>query len=366
MTKYSTRSAIPGRPGGDEQPSDLDKLIFGEAAMRPVVHPRGGPGGADASPAGDDDDAGFDHDPPPRLLSEANLADRATADRRKAPRRKADYKRLPNVARDRGEPEENRRGMVMLVGTVVVVGVFGAVVWNAYSGGVRSASAATSPVIAASGAFKSRPEGVPAKPAETEQASVFERVESSADAARRAAPAADQRDIPEDDIPPPATTPAVEQATQSAAAPPVADRPTPPQPAVTQAAAPVATQPEATPPARPVQIAATSPPPLKAVEPQPAEAPLAGGFQPAILPNGGYVVQVASLLSESAATDEWKRMAKAWPELFATANSSIVRADVNGETRYRLRVAAFATPADADAFCTALKAKGRDCFRTRK
>ena len=69
---------------------------------------------------------------------------------------------------------------------------------------------------------------------------------------------------------------------------------------------------------------------------------------------------------EAGAKAEWSRRAKSSPELFSTAESFIVQADVNGRTVYRVRAGSFATTADADAFCNAYKAKGGQCFRVAK
>ena len=73
-------------------------------------------------------------------------------------------------------------------------------------------------------------------------------------------------------------------------------------------------------------------------------------------------MQVAAPSSEAGAIAEWDKRAKALPEFFSAAERFVVQADVNGKTVYRLRAGAFASKADADAFCSAYKAKGGNCF----
>ncbi len=352
MSKYS-RSVIPGRPAGDEPPSDLDRLIFGGAA-RPNVRMRGGQSaetGAEAEERLPPEADEFDDDPPPRILQDAGFADRSREDRRKGARRKAEYKPLPG----HGPPEDSRRGAILLGGTVLVAGVFAAVLWNAYSGGLKSADAATAPMLESPGPFKSKPDLPEAPSAVAEQASVFDRVEARPPVADQRAEEAPDVAEPAEAVAPPVVAPPVTTAVTPAPAPQLAQQ----APVQLVPSAPVTAPVRAEPKLESKPVAA--PPPLAAAPPA-----LAGGFKPAFAPDGGHVVQVASLKSEAEAQTEWNRLKRANPDMFGAANSSIVRADVNGETRYRLRVAAFATPADADAFCSQYKSKGGACYRTAK
>ena len=63
---------------------------------------------------------------------------------------------------------------------------------------------------------------------------------------------------------------------------------------------------------------------------------------------------------------EWARRVKAAPDLMQAAERSVMRADVNGKTVYRLRAGSFASRADANAFCSAIKASGGDCYTAKK
>jgi hypothetical protein len=326
----NTRTAIPGRAPADVQ--HLDRLVFGpreDEAPDEVV-----------------------------VKDEREFADRAGRERRRVARRKTDFSPLPD---DRGyrPPEDNKRGLLILALAVTVVGVFGAVVWNAYSDGVRSPDGAATPSLASSGPFKKRPESVEAETGPEVEASVFERVESGPRPAAETA-AAEAESTPEvrPDIPPPALAAKPDETPAAVAGAPAAPAPIVAAPA---AAAPKPAAPSA------VAQAASSPAAPSPAAPSPAPSPAAsGGYAPAFSSGGGFVVQVAAPSTESAALAEWEKRKKAMPELFAGAERFVVRADVNGKTVYRVRAGSFATAADADAFCGAIKAKGGDCYRTAR
>ena len=388
MTRYS-RSVIPGRPNGEGSAHDVDSLVFGR---------KGRSDPSAANDHGDDDLAD----------SEAvHLVERAASDRRKSGRRrKSDYAPLPQEGRGYREPQEgSKRGPILLVGALIVVGVFSVVVWNAYRDGVRPEDSAAAPVLAEAGSFKTKPDA--AKATGDVEASVFEQVEAPKAAI---VPAPEVREssfvlpprtpqvtpsAPAVVMPTPAPATATPPPPATSAKPPVPTAPPPAKPPVQTAAAtkpappaaaPVtaAAKPAATPVTTTAKPAATqapavtpSPPPATAAVPPPlqtaaAPAPkseavqLAGAYTPSFAADGKYIVQVAAASSEEGANAEWAKRAKAAPDLFGAAEKFVVQADVNGRTVYRLRVGSFATSADADAFCTAYKAKGGACFRTAK
>ncbi len=332
MTRYS-RSVIPGRSHGDTaNPSDIDRLVFGRKA-----------------PANDADDISD--------VEVSELVDRATTDRRKGQRRrKSDYVPLPEEkSRARGS-SDSRRGPLLLAGAVVIVAVFGVVVWNAYRDGVRSEDTAVAPpIITPSGAFKSKPPTADADEP-VEQASVFEQVEG---------PKAAVSSTPEtrSDAVPAAPPPPAKVEAQPAAKTPT---PAPVSAESVQrvaALAPVKTISPAVPAVTPAASAPAAAPPAPV---KPAAPVLAGAYSPAFKAGAKYVVQIAAPSTEAAALSEWDRRAKASPELFSAAEKLVVKADVNGRTVYRLRAGAFATGADADAFCAAYQAKGGACFKTTR
>lgn len=344
-----------------EPGDDLDRMVFGksraaetveEPSIRKPVRP-------EPEPELDDDD------PPERLFTE-----RAPRDRRASSgRRKNDFTPLPDGG-GKYEPGDSKRGPLILACTIVVIGVFGAVVWNAYSKGLRPANAAATPMLASSGPFKTRPD-VKAPKAPDIDASVFERIAPSE---KQPAPA-ETPDVREETKAAVATTPAPAPKTATPAeAPPKAEpvKLATPKPA---AAPPPKPAPQISPDApisltpAPVQTAAATPAPAKTEPAKPAAstpAALEGAYHPAFAADGQYVVQLAAPSTEAAAMAEWARRAKAAPDLMQSAERSVVRADVNGKTVYRLRAGSFASRADANAFCGAIKASGGDCFTAKK
>ena len=395
MTQYP-RSVIPGRPQADDRPLDgeLDRMVFGRAGSERAASEPDAPARAPrrAEPMPDDDA------PPEHLFTE-----RAPRERRKAsPRRKTEYVPLPSEAGNRGA-EASKRGPLILVVTLVVIGVFGAVVWNAKSSGLRAPDGGPTPELASAGPFKSRPAADASKPTDID-ASVFERVATSRNPAEPATTPEVRPEAVAEVVAPaktaPQAQPKVEAITPAPAklesprpasvktdataglpiklAPAPTDRsvvetsvaPPKPAPRVSVSPAPIVKPAKLVePPSKPV---ATAPTRLAAttdatVPAAPAlDGASAGAFHPAFTATGGYVVQLAAPSTEAAAQAEWARRAKAAPGLLGAAEKLVIQADVNGKTVYRLRAGSFATSSDADAFCAAIKASGGACFTAKK
>jgi hypothetical protein len=371
MTRYS-RAVIPGRPN---EASSLNSEIENLVADR-----------GRTDPANDEDEISEDEK---IAFVERAASDRRTKDnRRKGGRRRvSDFAPLPGEAAHRASDGGSKRGPLLLAGALVVVGVFGVVVWNAYRDGVRPEDSAAAPVIAQEGAFKSKPAAETPTTQSSAEAAVFEQVE----ARPTPAPAPEVRA----ETPPPAA--------ETKAAEPAPAKPAPAKPTATaQAASAKAAEAKPAPaPAKPATVAAApasgvvgtaKPADLPVVggakpaaaraktaeakpaiaAPAPAAAPvqLAGAapddFTPAFSPSGKFAVQIGAPDSQAGAEAEWAKAARKAPELFGSAERIIVQAEVNGKTVYRLRAGAFATAADADSFCNAFKTKGGACYRVAK
>lgn len=369
MTRYS-RQVIPGRTpgqdGGDK--AAIDSMIFG-AKKKPAP-----------SAANDADDPDFlppvDEDEADLLVGRSNadrrknLNDRrGSGDRRATGRKSGEYAPLREQGGYRGA-DDGKRGPILLVGAMLIVAVFGFVVWSAYREGFKGDEAAEVQTLADSGNFK-RPyidTREAAAPTVAEEAEVLDTLDgapasSEVRPATPAAPppaAAAPAPAPQSPVvakPPaplktPVTAPSPSQPVRAAAA---LAEPAPvsltPAPAVKQAAPPVA---------KPIVPAAVAPAPKPVVTASPA------GAKPAFAAGGAWVAQLASTGSEVGAIEEWGRLAKSWPELLGAAERSIQTADVNGQTRYRLRAGAFASKADAASFCAEVKAKGGNCLPAAK
>jgi hypothetical protein len=76
---------------------------------------------------------------------------------------------------------------------------------------------------------------------------------------------------------------------------------------------------------------------------------------------GHTIVQLAALPTEAAARSEWERLAHRMPSLLDHRAPVVTKAEVNGQTWWRLRTGGFASAADARDFCAEVKAKGGGC-----
>ena len=358
MTRYS-RSVIPGRPNGEDggEKAAIDSMVFGTGKKR-------GPAAAndeaepDFLPPVEDDEADL-------LVGRSNVDRRKGGDRRQqggerraAARKQTDYAPLREKGAYRAA-DDGKRGPILLVGALMIVAVFGIVVWNAYREDGAGGELAEVAELGESGSFK-RPyidTAEPPKPSIAEEAGVLDALDGAP-----SNPVASSEVRPA--TPPPAAAPAPAPTKQQP--PPVAKPPAPlSQPAPVRAATAV-TQPG------PVQLVPpTAKPPAAAPVPAstpiaPVTPPVSAGTLPAFSAGGPWFAQIASTGSEAGALEEWGRRAKAWPDLFSSAERSIQTADVNGQTRYRLRVGAFASKADATAYCAEVKARGGNCLPAQR
>lgn len=373
MTSDS-RKAIPGRPPTGD--ASLDRLMFGDReAAKPKDEAKLKDDPKDkeirvrlrerAAAANDDEEASED----PVATGEISFVERAAKDRRRnqgrrqgeerrrSQDRRREYSRLPDERGNFGS-ENSKRGPFLAAIAIAVALVFGALVWNMYRDGVKTDVASLKPKVIPGGSYKSKPD--------TEEAA-----DADADGAQNAQTA----QVPTVEEPPTTSleggptvaasepAPASSPSHQPSAAPTVASAAPSPAPA----APPSAIPPKPSPAAPAAQAAAPKPvAPKPSPSPKPVAPTVASASSPAFARDGKYVVQLAALSAESEADAEWARRVKLAPELFASAEKLVVKAEVNGKTVYRLRVGAFAQAADADAFCAAFKARGGVCFRAMK
>lgn len=164
----------------------------------------------------------------------------------------------------------------------------------------------------------------------------------------------------------------------------LAPGPEAPQPAALQAAVDAARKADAPPPPKttpvppttraasttpPAAITTTTLPPATSAantqteqsnaQPEHTVPPLATGA--AGPPAAGPMVQLAAVDTEAAAHTQWSRFAHQVPALLANRAPVILRVDHAGRIFYRLRVAGFASPAEATAFCAQAKARNVAC-----
>ncbi len=270
---------------------------------------------------------------------------------------------------DGSEDEEDAEGSrlpLLIVLALLVLAMFGGVVWLAYTYGVARGRTETPVITAANGPARV----APANPGGAEQPyKGFKIYEQPAP--------------PDDDVaantplsPPPATKPAI-----MASAPPPAAASSPAKPAGTptpvakQVAVAAPPKPPAAAPAKPV--AASKPAPVTAAPPaattgEPATAPpraLAAAAPPAAKPaaaSGGYVLQIGAYKSQADADAAWNAYKRSHAALLSGYGPDVQKADLGDKgTWYRLRIAGFADKDAASALCDRLKAEQGACFLGR-
>lgn len=132
--------------------------------------------------------------------------------------------------------------------------------------------------------------------------------------------------------------------------PPSPERPAIPEPETVEA-------PRVSPVPTPTEQVAARPP-----EPAPTPAPPPEIAAPA---SGGYRVQMASVRSEEAARNEWRRLQSQHPELLGALQLQVQRADLGEKgTYYRVQGGPLSEES-AGSVCAALKAKKVDCIVIR-
>ncbi|MCR9219633.1 MAG: SPOR domain-containing protein [Alphaproteobacteria bacterium] len=265
---------------------------------------------------------------------------------------------------------------------VIALVAFGAIVWYAYSQGVRSGSEEAAPLLAPEGAAKVQPDDPGGMEIPHTDKQVFNRIsgdEEAADRVERILPP------PEDPMQPPAPQPEAQAAAQApapAAQDPVppsitespaedapADPPLPdeklaapaeepPTAAPAPAAAPAEEQTAAAPQPAPAAEPAPAPEPEPAVEPEPAPEPAPAAADP----TSGWQVQIAALRSEAGARTAWDRAQEAHGALLGDLSLAVQRAVVNGVTYFRVRGGPLPSREAATDLCNALKAEDQPCL----
>ncbi|WP_217429570.1 SPOR domain-containing protein, partial [Sphingomonas bacterium] len=115
-----------------------------------------------------------------------------------------------------------------------------------------------------------------------------------------------------------------------------------------------ATPPAAAPAAIPAQSSSYAPPTTIALPPS---RPTATASAPALVPSGGWRIQIAAVASPEAAESEWKRLSAKVPAL-----ADLGHAAVPAGALTRLQATGLASRADAGALCQQMVAVGLGCF----
>jgi cell division protein FtsN len=105
-------------------------------------------------------------------------------------------------------------------------------------------------------------------------------------------------------------------------------------------------------------VAASAPAPQVKPAEKAVEKPKAAE-KPATAKSGSYMVQLGAFKSETEAQSAWKKISGKYASILS-GSPSIVKADVNGSTFYRLRAGGFSSSDAAKAACAAMS--GQACF----
>ena len=280
---------------------------------------------------------------------------------------------------DGSEEEEDIEGSrlpLLIVLALLVLAMFGGVVWLAYTQGVARGRGETPVLAAASGPERvAPPQGTGGNSVPYQGFKIYEQPAPPDDTADSAPPAGKpaaasvpaqavtQAPKPQVAAPKPATAaPAnppktVAALIQQASSMPAAEAPkVASAPAAKQAPAPVSGPATAAP--RPLGLATGTPAPVKAatVAPAPAKAAAAGG----------YVLQIGAYKSQADADAAWKVYKAKHAALLSAYSDDVQQADL-GEKGiwYRLRISGFADKELATSLCDRLKADGGACIPGR-
>jgi outer membrane biosynthesis protein TonB len=232
-----------------------------------------------------------------------------------------------------------------LIVSLLVLVALAAAIFVFYRSGVRQAGQPPQTVGAPVGEMKSEatPEAQPQDPAAGLQ------IYRSEDGQPQAVPPAPQFTPPPEQPMARPTEPVVAAPLAPAAAP--APNATALRPALPAAPAPAATTPAPAPKAAPAPAPVVTPPPKTASVPAPTTSAA-----------GAAAVQIGAFSSQALADKGWNDAAAIAPGLAAGKGKRVERVPSGGGFLYRTQVTGFASRADASAFCSALKAAGKDCF----
>ncbi len=262
------------------------------------------------------------------------------------------------------EDVEGSRLPLLIVLALLVLAMFGGVVWLAYTQGVARGRTETPVLTAQNGPARVAPEN----PGGVEQAykgfKVYEQPAPPDEAPTVTAPAPSPMASAAPVAPPvapPAAQPKPEPAPLAAAPKPVAK----PEP-VKVAPAPAKPAAVAAKPAAPVTIpaaATAAPRSLTAAAPPPRPAPVATAPAPSAPASGNFVLQIGAYKSQADAEGAWKTYKARHAALLAGATYQVQQADLGEKgTWYRLRITGYPSKDVASAMCDRLKTDGGACL----
>jgi len=268
---------------------------------------------------------------------------------------------------------------------IVTLGAFGAIVWYAYSTGVREGSEVAAPLLKPSGPSKIAPREPGGREILDQDKKVYGVIDRSAGGRqverllpppekplplpKKTTPVAPpplptpQLAVPKPPPPPPSITapikPPPPPAKQAVSVPP------PPKP-VPKPDAKTAAKPELKPAAKPAPVAAPKPPPPSKPAPvavKPETPPKVAKLAPKPAQGKGYRVQIASLRTVEAAKREWAKRVKQSGGILTGLTLSVKRVDIPKKgTFFRVQAGPFLDRTAARRVCKTLKQRKIGCL----
>ena len=294
------------------------------------------------------------------------------------PRDEARDGRVYDASEDEDDVEGSRLPLLIVL-ALLVLAMFGGVVWLAYTQGVARGRGETPVLTAANGPERVAPPQGGSNTVPYQGFKIYEQPappDDNADAAPASPPA--QASPPAAAVPPPAAlkpAPAEPSPKQIAAQPqkPAVAKPAPAEKpsasappksvaALIQQANSEPSKPAAKVPAKP----AAPPAPAAATgAPHPLGGQMAAAA-PAAMTSGAYVLQIGSYKSQADAEAAWKSYKARHAGLLSGYSDNIQQADLGEKgTWYRLRIGGFSDKEVATALCDRLKADGGACIPGR-
>ena len=261
---------------------------------------------------------------------------------------------------------EGSRLPLLIVLALLVLAMFGGVVWLAYTQGVARGRGETPVLTAAAGPERVAPPQGGGGNVPYQGFKIYEQPAPPDDSADAAPPAAA---APAQLAPPPplkqtAAAPDKMAAEKPAAAAKPAPTPQPPKSmaALIQQANSQPAKPPAKAPAAPAKAAVPATTATGAPRPLSAPAQMAAATPAA----GAYVLQIGSYKSQAEAETAWKIYKTRHASLLSGYSDNIQQADLGEKgTWYRLRIGGFSDREVANALCDRLKADGGACIPGR-
>lgn len=292
---------------------------------------------------------------------------------------------------DGSEEEDDVEGSrlpLLIVLALLVLAMFGGVVWLAYTQGVARGRGETPVLAAAGGPERVAPQDPGGGNVPYQGFKIYEQPAPADDSAESAPAAAPASPPPEAKVPvaappaaaaPPPKAAAVAPAPAAKAPPPKtvaaliqqanSDPVKPAIAAATAAKAATAKPPVASTPAPSMGPATSAPRQLGGPVPAAAPKPVAAAAKPAApaaAAAGAYTLQIGAFKSQAEAETAWRSYKGKHAALLAGYSENIQQVDLGDKgTWYRLKVGGFADREVASALCDRLKADGGACIPGR-